>query len=206
MRNVQKDQRLENSKKTVLKILTVARRMFSKQGFAKTSTTDIVKKAGIARGGLYHHFPEKKDIFKAVFTQVTDEIATKIKFDQSAFDTMHTSPDEKKEHLLRASMSLITMCLDPKRFQILMIDAPAVLGISEVRILDKELMTSQLIKYLNALKEVGLIKPVDIETTSHLLAGAANEAVFLIARSKNKEETIEKIRSSFGTLIESFWV
>jgi len=42
-----KDKRIENGKKTVSKVLLVARRMFGKQGFAKTSTSDIVKKACI---------------------------------------------------------------------------------------------------------------------------------------------------------------
>ena len=79
MKKEDKDQRIENGKKTVLKVLSVAKQMFGRQGFAKTSTSDIVKQAGIARGGLYHHFSTKKEIFKAVFRMTMEEIAEKIK-------------------------------------------------------------------------------------------------------------------------------
>ena len=92
-----KDRRIENGKKTVSKVLLVARQMFGKQGFAKTSTSDIVKKAGIARGGLYHHFSSKKDIFRAIFRMAMEEIAEQIKFDQSV-------PD-KKDHFLKITMA-----------------------------------------------------------------------------------------------------
>jgi len=193
-----KDKRIENGKKTVSKVLLIARKMFGKQGFAKTSTSDIVKKAGIARGGLYHHFSSKKDIFKAVFRIAMEEIAEQIKFDKSA-------PD-KKDHLLKITMAFFKACLDPERLQIVMIDASSVLGMDEFRRLDKKLLTAQLTEYLKHLMEDNIIKPINVETMSHLLAGAANDAVFLIAQSKNKDKTLKKVFASFEILIDSLWL
>ena len=193
-----KDKRIENGKKTVSKVLLVARRMFGKQGFAKTSTSDIVKKAGIARGGLYHHFSSKKDIFKVVFRIAMEEIAEQIKFDKYA-------PD-KKDHLLEITMAFFKACLDPERLQIVMIDAPSVLGMDEFRRLDKELLTAQLTEYLKYLMENNIIKPIYVETMSHLLAGATNEAVFLITQSNDRDKAIKEAYSSFEILIDSFWL
>ncbi len=193
-----KDKRIENGKKTVSKVLLVARRMFGKQGFAKTSTSDIVKKAGIARGGLYHHFSSKKDIFKVVFRIAMEEIAEQIKFDKYA-------PD-KKEHLLKITMAFFKACLDSERLQIVMIDAPSVLGMDEFRRLDKELLTAQLTEYLKHLMENNIIKPIYVETMSHLLAGATNEAVFLITQSNDRDKAIKEAYSSFEILIDSFWL
>ena len=193
-----KDKRIENGKKTVSKVLLIARKMFGKRGFAKTSTSDIVKKAGIARGGLYHHFSSKKDIFKAVFRIAMEEIAEQIKFDKSA-------PD-KKDHLLKITMAFFKACLDPERLQIVMIDASSVLGMDEFRRLDKKLLTAQLTEYLKHLMEDNIIKPINVETMSHLLAGAANDAVFLIAQSKNKDKTLKKVFASFEILIDSLWL
>jgi len=193
-----KDKRIENGKKTVSKVLLVARRMFGKQGFAKTSTSDIVKKAGIARGGLYHHFSSKKDIFKVVFRIAMEEIAEQIKFDKYA-------PD-KKDHLLKITMAFFKACLDPERLQIVMIDAPSVLGMDEFRRLDKELLTAQLTEYLKYLMENNIIKPIYVETMSHLLAGATNEAVFLITQSNDRDKAIKEAYSSFEILIDSFWL
>jgi len=198
MKKGHKDRRIENGKKTVSKVISVARQLFGKKGFAKTSTSDIVKKAGIARGGLYHHFSSKKDIFKAVFRMAMEEIAEQIKFDDSV-------PD-KKDHFLKITMAFFKACLDPERLQIVMIDAPSVLGMDEFRKLDKELLTAQLIEYLKHLAEQNVIKSIDIETMSHLLAGATNEAVFLIAQSNDKDKAVKEVFSSFEILIDSFWL
>ena len=43
-------------------ILDVAERLFGTKGFDNTSTNDILKEIGIARGTLYYHFKSKEDI------------------------------------------------------------------------------------------------------------------------------------------------
>ena len=197
MKKKVKDQRTENGKKTAFKVLSVAKQMFGRQGFAKTSTSDIVKQAGIARGGLYHHFSTKKEIFKAVFRMSMEEIAEKITFDKTA--------PEKKQHFLDVTLAFFKACLDPGRLQIVMIDAPSVLGIDEFRTLDEELLTAQLADYLEYLLENNIIKPINTGIMSHLLAGAANDAVLLIAQSNDKEKTLSEVCASFEILVDSFW-
>ena len=40
-------------------ILDVAEQLFAEKGFDNASTNDIIKRIGIARGTLYHHFKSK---------------------------------------------------------------------------------------------------------------------------------------------------
>jgi len=127
-----------------------------------------------------------------------EEIAEQIKFDKYA-------PD-KKDHLLKITMAFFKACLDSERLQIVMIDAPSVLGMDEFRRLDKELLTAQLTEYLKHLMENNIIKPIYVETMSHLLAGATNEAVFLITQSNDRDKAIKEAYSSFEILIDSFWL
>ncbi|MEH7385543.1 TetR/AcrR family transcriptional regulator [Bacillus sp. JJ1521] len=47
-------------------ILDSADELFSQKGFDGTSTNDILKKVGIARGTLYYHFKSKEDIMNAL--------------------------------------------------------------------------------------------------------------------------------------------
>ncbi|MEH7238573.1 TetR/AcrR family transcriptional regulator [Bacillus sp. JJ1562] len=47
-------------------ILDAADELFSQKGFDGTSTNDILKKVGIARGTLYYHFKSKEDIMDAL--------------------------------------------------------------------------------------------------------------------------------------------
>lgn len=197
MKNGTNDQRIENGRRTVSKLLLVAKQMFGTNGYAETSTSDIVKKAGIARGGLYHHFSSKKEIFRAVCRLTILEIADETKFDKTATDG--------KKHLLDVTRSFLNACLDPQRLQIVMIDAPSVLGMDEFRKLDKEFLTGQLFDYLTYLLESGRIRPINTEIMAHLLAGAANEGVFLIAQSENKDETLKHVYESMELFLDSFW-
>ena len=53
-------------------ILDVAERLFTVKGFDNTSTNDILKEIGIARGTLYYHFKSKEDILDAMIERITD--------------------------------------------------------------------------------------------------------------------------------------
>ena len=50
-------------------ILLAATKSFAKKGYALTSLRDIAVSAKLSKGGLYHHFPNKEDLFFAVCSQ-----------------------------------------------------------------------------------------------------------------------------------------
>lgn len=60
-------------------ILDVAERLFEAKGFDNTSTNDILKEIGIARGTLYYHFKSKEDILDAVIDRMTGQMLIKAK-------------------------------------------------------------------------------------------------------------------------------
>ena len=47
-------------------ILAAARTLFAQHGVAKTTRADIATEAGIARGLIYHYFPDKDALVDAV--------------------------------------------------------------------------------------------------------------------------------------------
>ena len=55
-------------------ILDVAERLFEINGFDHTSTNDILKEVGIARGTLYYHFKSKEDILDAIIDRITGRL------------------------------------------------------------------------------------------------------------------------------------
>ena len=57
----------EQYEKTRSALLTVAHELFAEQGYADTSTKDIVERAEVTRGALYYHFHNKESLFKVVF-------------------------------------------------------------------------------------------------------------------------------------------
>ncbi len=47
-------------------IMDAAAELFSTKGYEETTTTDIMKKVGIAKGTLYYHFASKEEILDAL--------------------------------------------------------------------------------------------------------------------------------------------
>ena len=66
------------------RVLTAAVDLFAQQGYERTSVSQVVAAAGVAKGGFYHHFASKEDLLYEVYgdligSQVAamDEIAAR---------------------------------------------------------------------------------------------------------------------------------
>lgn len=60
-------------------ILDVAERLFCTNGYDNTSTNDILRVIGIARGTLYYHFKSKEDILDAMIERILEEIVRRVR-------------------------------------------------------------------------------------------------------------------------------
>src|SRR5919199_26130 len=59
----------ERSEKSRQQILEAALELFSHRGYGATSVRDIAEAAGLSKGNVYHHFPDKETIFRALLDQ-----------------------------------------------------------------------------------------------------------------------------------------
>ncbi|MDP2401128.1 MAG: helix-turn-helix domain-containing protein, partial [Actinomycetota bacterium] len=57
----------ERGATTRQKLLDAAAEVFSERGYARATTKEIAKAAGVAEGTIYRHFADKKELFQAVF-------------------------------------------------------------------------------------------------------------------------------------------
>ena len=55
-------------------LMVTARKLFAQNGFYGTATAKIAKDAGVSNGILFHYFPTKDDLIKAMFFDVKDRI------------------------------------------------------------------------------------------------------------------------------------
>jgi len=60
-------------------ILDVAQKLFIEKGFDGTSTNDILKEVGIARGTLYYHFNSKEQIMDALVERTNQQLIERAK-------------------------------------------------------------------------------------------------------------------------------
>ena len=56
----------ERSERSRQQILDAALKLFSHRGYGATSVQEIAEAAGLSKGNLYHHFPDKETVFRAL--------------------------------------------------------------------------------------------------------------------------------------------
>ena len=77
-KSVQKIQMESSLGRTKKSILEVARELFDRFGYDKTSMNDIAKRSHKAKGSIYYNFNGKIDIFKSLVEQEFDGIKTNL--------------------------------------------------------------------------------------------------------------------------------
>ena len=66
------------SEATRAKLIEVGIELFSERGYAAVGTEEIVERAQVTRGALYHHFGDKRDLFRAVHEELEQRIVAGI--------------------------------------------------------------------------------------------------------------------------------
>ena len=54
------------------RILTAARQCFAAAGYVAATMSAVAARAGLTTGALYHHFPSKRELYLAVFSEVEE--------------------------------------------------------------------------------------------------------------------------------------
>src|ERR1700680_4914718 len=100
------NRQIQRSAATRQALLRVARRMFAKFGYGGTATEEIVRKARVTRGALYHHFRDKQDLFIAVLAAEQRKLAEIIML------AAMKAPDAWSS-LVAGSQAFLEACADP---------------------------------------------------------------------------------------------
>ena len=179
-------------------LLKAARTIFAEQGYAAAATEEIVRRARVTRGALYHHFEDKRSLFDAVASEVAREIAEKI-------DAMTPMNDPLKA-LIVGTSAFLDACLDPAVRRIYLIDAPAVLGWHRWREIDAPHGVRSLREGVSAMLTERPDDALAVEPTTFLLAGAFNEAALWIAEAKDEKAARRAMDRSLAALIERLFV
>jgi AcrR family transcriptional regulator len=179
-------------------LLEVATRLFADQGYDETSVEEVLREADVSRGSLYHHFAGKDRLFEAVVEHVEQEI---IVTGLIAAGSRHRDP----VRVLRAGCAAwIALVDDPAVRQIVLIDAPAVLGWQRWREIDERYGFGLMKEALTAVAAAGRLAKGDIDVVGHLLLGALNEAAMLVARAPAPARARREAVGAVDRLIDGF--
>ena len=187
----------EEAAETRRAILASARELFTEQGFAATATTDVVARAGVTRGALYHHFADKTDLFRAVFIDLEQQLNDTV----LATATEAADGGDARAVFLAGCRASMTFAGRPDYRQIATVDAPAVLGQDEWHALDVSLGLASMVAGLDLLHAAGRLDQVPDRPLAILLFGALTEAALAAARG---EAEPDDLFAAFERLIDRF--
>lgn len=198
-----KSRQATNSAATRAALLRVARKLFTERGYADTATEEVVRRARVTRGALYHHFQDKQDLFKAVLHEEQMHLAASIK-------AVAARESDPWRALIAGCHAFLDACLDPAVQQILLIDAPAVLGWEGCREADAMYYLEGVKAAIRGAIEGRLIAPQPVDALARVILGALNEAAMLIAHAEDEEaarrdvsDVVEKLLSGIRNAASS---
>lgn len=189
-----KSRQTENSAATQAALLKIARRFFTERGYADTATEEIVRRARVTRGALYHHFKDKQDLFRAVLHHEQSKVAAKCA--EAA-----AKESDPWRALTAANEAFLEACLDPAVQQIVLIDAPAVLGAEGFRQSDQSYYLAGLKAAIEAAIAAGIIAELPVEPLAHMIMGSMNEAARLIAHATDKKRARREVSESANRML-----
>jgi AcrR family transcriptional regulator len=186
--------RAEHVQATRAALVAAGERLFGEAGFNATSVEELAAAAGVTTGALYHHFPTKKALFETVF----EALHLRLLSAAAAAGAGAADPVEQLTRGLEASLDAL---LDPDVQRILVIDAPAVLGLDRYLELDERYAFDAIVAALRTAQDEGRLRVDSPETLGRLLLGALTRAGILIAHAADPQATRAAVSRSLRELL-----
>lgn len=137
---------------------------------------------------MYHHFTDKRDLFRAVYEELEAEVA------QQVAEAVAREP-LSEHHLETGVEAFLDACLDPAYRRIELVEAPSVLGYGEWQGVGAKYSLDFLRAALEAAMDIGRIERQPVDPLAHVLLGALAEAALMLARA----EDVEAARGEVGS-------
>jgi AcrR family transcriptional regulator len=169
----------ERTEATRLALIEAARRLFVEKGYAETATPDIVAEAGVTRGALYHHFEDKKALFRAVLEREGQAVAAHI-------EDVAVQGSAPRDALLLGASAYFDAMIQPGRTRLLLLEAPAVLGLESVVAIDRQNAEATLKAGLTDFLGAGA-NAATLQATTEMLSAAFDRAAIAIETGADRK-------------------
>lgn len=178
-----------NLERTRAHLLAIATQCFVAHGYHDASTNMVIKAANSSRGALYHHFPDKLTLFRAVYDDLVQQMAERIA----------APPCEGKtatDDLIHGCIAYLQVFTDQTFARIMLIDAPNVLGNTYCQSRDAETAYKALHEGVTEI----VADPKQALLLTDFLSGALDSYAMKIATADNRGQACEKYSTGFQHL------
>lgn len=169
------------------RLIAAARALFVSEGFTGTSTPAIVAAAGVTRGALYHHFPDKQAIFRGVVEAEAAAVA-------EAIEAADAPAMTALQRLLAGAEAYVRAMQVEGRTRLLLIDGPAVLGQDAMREIERRQGDASLRIGLEEAMAEGALRRMPVEPLASLLSAMFERAALDFADGTAPADVLDVLK------------
>lgn len=155
-------------------LVAAARELFAERGFSGVSREEIVERAGVTRGAMYHYFASKEALFATAYEDVERDLCDAIA--QAAM----TGADPV-EQLRLGSAAFLRFALADDVRRIVFVDGPAVLDPEARREIGERYGLGLVREALKAIDAAGRLPTGEAELLAPILMATLHEAATQVA-------------------------
>jgi AcrR family transcriptional regulator len=187
----------ERSAATRDALITAARRLWGQRGYAEVGTPEIATAAGVTRGAMYHQFADKAALFSEVVEVVEQDVMARMA------TLVATSGGATPADAIRAAVDAwLEVSADPEVRQLILLDAPSVLGWAGFRDVAQRYSLGMTEQLLTEAIKAGQLARQPVRPLAHVLIGALDEAAMAIATSEDPKRARRETRQVLQRLID----
>ncbi len=185
-----------NKESTRREILRAARRLFARYGYADTPLSAVVQAAKVTTGAVYHHFGDKKGLFRSVAESVEKEILERI-------GAQTLSVDDGWSKLTIGTTAILEIATEPDIRRIIFLDAPNVIGAAAWREVELQFGFGAMHQLLVQLKAADKINVPSAGVLAAMLLGALIEAANSVALAEDKTKALADAKATISVFLEA---
>jgi AcrR family transcriptional regulator len=184
-----KDARLAQGAATQKALRRHARKLFAQKGYSGANTSELVERARLTKGALYHHFANKREIYLAVVEDMEAELVERIEAAGAG-----KAPWARLSAMCHA---YIEASRDPALARMLVLEAPVVLGWKTWCNLEQKY---EVAAFARCLAEAGALQEPP-ETLAQVILGALTTGARVIATAADPDAARADVERTIDRLI-----
>ena len=185
-----------DAQKTRNEILQTAIKNLTTDGYDKFSLRELAQHCNVTRGAVYNHFANKETLFLEIVRYLLEKMGGTIHRWAESGPSQDRDP---MEALLTGTKGFLIESQAPEYQRIILLDAPAVLGMKRWQEIDDEYTTSTLVTVFSQLK-----KGTDSYEAT-VLAQAFSGAMNQLSRWISDDEDIQTAYSHLERMLRGFF-
>jgi AcrR family transcriptional regulator len=190
----------ERSAATRDALISAARRLWGLRGYAEVGTPEIATAAGVTRGAMYHQFADKAALFSEVVEAVEQDVMARMA--TLVAESGATTPADA----IRAAVDAwLEVSGDPEVRQLILLDAPSVIGWAAFRDVAQRYSLGMTEQLLVQAIEAGQLARQPVRALAHVLIGALDEAAMAIATADDPKRARRETEEVLHRLIDAMF-